>query len=266
MKFIYGLILCLLFIPPVISFADIIFTPEDSFYERHSDKMVYTNRTFVVNNSANIISEPGLRRKITTLQNGTTVHVSFTCLYNGNYWGYVSINNYSGWININQLLVPYDNITFEEEFGADFYSYEGDYAELEEAASVFMWRWPGTSIPPRELGEIDMEHFMMMTGAGGTAYMDEDGREWAYIHYYFGRISSWICLSDPQNGNIPAFNPGAAPAPWFPNTEHIEISEREDFTMVIIIILTAVPVAGAAVLIKVLKKVNRKKAGEKDDD
>jgi hypothetical protein len=228
--------------------ADVIFEPENDFYERHSDKMVYTDRSFVVNGSATLVSEPSSKRSIATLQNNANVYITFTCLYDGDYWGYVSTHGQpQGWVNINQLLVPYDHIFFAEENGVDFFRHSNDLSKLEEAGSAYMWRWPGTDITPRLLEDIDIQ----MVNISNT-FVDEQEREWIQLGYYFGRSNAWICLSDPMNSEIPAFNPAPEPLPWRTGIVYTEIPNESNSPLVIIIVLVAVLIAGTAALIKIL--------------
>ena len=253
-KRIFALIICLLFMPALTVYADVIFEPQNSFYERHSNKINYYVRGFVANGSDNyaaLKSEPGAKLNTGKIQNGEAVHIEWTCLYDGEYWAYAPYGN-SGWIKMNELLVLYDYIAFEEENGEEFYRYEGDFSELEAAGSALSWSWPGSDRPPYEMNNIDMEHFKNMSA--GNAYKDEDGREWMYLGYYFGRMNRWICLSDPLNPDIPAFNPAPEPQPWTSSRAHIEIEKEADSVLVIIIVLVGVLAVGTAVLIKVLWK------------
>ena len=65
-----------------------------------------------------------------------------------------------------------------------------------------------------------------------------------------------MCLSDPLNREIPAFNPPPEPVRWVSETEHTEIWQSDN-TVPIVIIMVALLVIGTAVLIKVFWKPNK---------
>jgi hypothetical protein len=252
--------------PCFTAYADVIFEPQNDFFERNREQLNYYVRTFIANGAdgfAALKNEPGARTNTGRIQNGETVQIEWTCLYDGEYWAY-SPYRHSGWIKVDELLVPYDYIAFEEEYGDKFYRYAGDFAELTEAGSALLWSWPGTDAEPWELKNIDTEHFNMMDSS--STYMDKDGREWLYIGYYFGKMTSWICLSDPMNPDIPAFNPAPEPVSWgAPRTAHTEIQATAKSSVVIIIVLVAVSVIGTAVLIKVFWKPVKLERNENAD-
>jgi hypothetical protein len=98
----------------------------------------------------------------------------------------------------------------------------------------------------------------MLTGlnagnaAASTYYTDPQGRVWGFIGYLYGHRNIWVCLSDPLNSDIPAFNPAPPPTPWEPTLEHVDIGEPVSGTVVIIAVLVVLVTGGTAVLIKVL--------------
>src|SRR5215469_2087459 len=53
-------------------------------------------------------------------------------------------------------------------------------------------------------------------------YKDSEGREWGKVGYYAdvgggSYVSGWVCLGDPGNSDIPAFNPAPKPKKWSPD-------------------------------------------------
>ena len=90
---------------------------------------------------------------------------------------------------------------------------------------------------------------------------------------------AWVCLTDPENSDIPAFNPAPRPIRWQPDgildwsladaddwppagnpiMSLTYQSERLNNTLVIGIIIAAICVVAACVFLVVIR--NRKKAG-----
>jgi len=76
----------------------------------------------------------------------------------------------------------------------------------------FCWMGPGSGNPLYTFKDVDAD-----TAHVYPAYKDTEGREWGYIPYFCGSRHIWICLSDPVNRDIPAFNPAPEPILWSPN-------------------------------------------------
>jgi len=203
---------------------------------------------------------------VATLKNGTVVHMQYSCLYGGDFWG-LSLE-YSGWIKLGEMLVLYDYVAFEEEYRASFYSYGGDYAEIKKARSAIAWSWPGSGILLWTFEDLDTDSLR-----AAYAYTDAEGREWGFVMYLYGSRNIWFCLSDPLNRDIPAFHPMPEPSVWESETPHIDIrqyldeQENETSTIILIIVSVVVLVAGTAILIQVIWKPNKKngKRGEKGE-
>jgi hypothetical protein len=254
-KIIALITVCLLLIPSFAVYADVIIEPSNDFYERHRSQIIYLGRSFTANGAdgfASVKKEPGSKNDIAALQNGEVTFLQYTCLYDGDYWGYTF--QHSGWININELLVIYDYVAFEEDYFKEFYLFDGGYDEIAETRSAVVWPWPGAGAPMWTFEDLDMENFRVR-----HAYTDGDGREWGFVAYMYGSRNIWVCLSDPLNRDIPAFNPAPAPMRWDSDTPHIEIeaygnSASEDSILIVIIALIAALVVGTAVLIRVLWK------------
>jgi hypothetical protein len=187
-------------------------------------------------------------------------HIEVSCLYGGDFWGFTY--EFSGWVNLGQMLVMYDTIAFAEEYQAELYSYDGDYKAIEETRSAVVWPWPGADYYLWTVEDMDTEYFRV-----SFAWKDMDGREWGYVPYIYGSTDVWICLSDPLNHDIPAFNLGPGPIPWVSETEHTDIKKSEDSKLLIIIVIVAAVVVGTLLLIKVLwKKPGKNKLPGKSGD
>ena len=254
---------------PVIAYADYIWTPSDDFYDNNQNKCDNLGRTFYANGVRGYVSvkkEPGSNSEIGAITNGLKYYVYSTYDLGDERWGLIMpdawsiappIGVHTGWVLMDQLVLVYDNISFDEEHGNEFYVCSGDYAALFEVDELVFWRWPGS-------GEIAMVHDDPADRsreparswlAPTSAYMDSEGREWGKIPYFYASRYMWVCLSDPGNSDIPVFNPAPIPELYPPadpgelSTQGIWISEY-----LTTIIIVAVLVIGAAVLIRILWK------------
>ena len=219
------IILVIFLMLPITARADVLFVPNNSFYERHSSECTYLNRYFYTNSKDGFViikKEPGSKTETAAIENGETVNIIFTYNHNGELWGVTEIytpgknssERPNGWIPMNQLLLKYDYISFEEDHRDEIYDYTGDDEALTNAPELVLWSWPGS-------GSVShtMQGPLSSSGYGGPldfpyAYMDEEGREWGYLSYWYGIRNLWVCISDPSNADIPAFNPAPAPELW----------------------------------------------------
>ena len=264
-KAVFTLILAgLMFVPAFSAYADVVVEPENDFYSKNWQNIVPLDRMFQVeasSGSASIKKEPGARTDIAQVENGETIYVSHSCLYNGEFWGLTSVYLESeqkwsrdGWIRVDDLLVKYDYIAFAEEHYEELYAYEGDIEEIKSAGAALVWPWPGAEAPLWRLEEFDIDKLWIY-----TAYKDNAGREWGFVSYLYGSQNIWVCISDPINPEIPVFNPAPPPVKWVSDTEHTDIGETKSEIPVLIIILVAAVVLGTFVLITVLWKKKKPK-------
>ena len=217
---IITIIICMIVVfAPTCVYADVVDEPWDRFYSRYVEYMAPVERRFIANGEdgfAQIRKEPGAKNATGTIENGKRVYIEYACLYHGDYWGLVYAEADYGWARTDELLVEYDDIAFRAELGDEFYTYEGDLEEIYEAGSVYLWEWPGCGESPYPLGVFEGDSHMV-----SVAYKDEYGNEWGVLNF-FGR-SSWVCISDPMNNDLPARDPMPAPAPWTPSYEYVDI-------------------------------------------
>ena len=257
--------MCIFMSSTIVAYADVINEPNNEFYKQHRNEIIYLGRNFTAKGAdgfASVLIEPGSGRETGRLLNGEEVYLQYSCLYKGNYWGFAV--QHSGWIKIDDLLVLYDYIAFDEEHLYDFYVYDGDYAAIRETRSAVAWPWPGADAPLWTLEDLDAERLWIR-----RAYMDEYGREWGFVAYSYGSWNIWICLSEPLRRDLPAFNPATPPMPWVSETVHTEIVTSgyltEASTLVIVIVLVVALVAGTVVLLRVLWKSEKTKQGGDGD-
>jgi len=248
--FIALIAVCLLLAPTFYAYADVLIEPENEFYSLHRSQIVYLGRNFTpsgAEGSVPIKSEPGARGELARLQNGEKVYLQYSCLYEGEFWGFST--EHSGWLPIGQMLVLYDYVAFLEEYAEEFDLYLGNYEEIKEAGAVIAWPWPGADAPLWTITDIDAENFRVI-----YAYTDSEGREWGFVRYSYSSSNYWVCLSDPINRDIPVLNPAVPPSPWESETAHINIEKTAGPPLALIIGLVAAVAIGTAILIRVLWK------------
>ena len=204
--------------------ADMIYEPVDKFFQRNKSKCEYLSRSFYANGEAGYISfrtEPGASKEVSKFRNGEDFYVMYTYVHDGEKWGIAEFytgaesGRLSGWVPMSDLLLIYDNIAFEDEFGKGFYQYSGDYELLFEANELVFWTWPGSGEIAMTFDMRDGENERTWLRAADT-YKDNEGREWGQIAYFYGRRNTWVCLDDPGNSKIAAFNAAPQPALYPP--------------------------------------------------
>ena len=256
---------------PLSAGADVLIEPGNDFYERHVNELVSLRRDFYVNSrSGSLMVEyaPGSGVEVTTLENGEIIHIISTYSHNGKIWGVTDIEKpgrpyreaFRGWVPIDELLVVYDSISFEEDNSTKLYNYTGNFDALNDISELVVWKWPGSGIiitvlDEERLAGLSIIDFLSYRDER-SAYNDREGRLWVALPII---IKQWICLSDPENRDIPAFNPEPAPRLWKPGDEHQGNTWWRSLPA-LIIILVVVLAAATAVLIRVF--LRKKKADE----
>jgi len=266
-RFLLAFLIIFVLASPITTFADVLFDPENQFYTEHSDKCVYLGRSFYTNGangSVSVKNAPDLKSELYRTENNEIVYIEFSCLYDGEYWGLIPYNpsfgiEKSGWVRMDELLVLYDYVSFEEEYIDEFYQYKGDYKEIKEAKSAIVWSWPGSGNARYTLNDMAIEQVHV-----SYAFKDEQGREWGFVPYLYGDRNFWICISDPVNRDIPAFKPASEPVKWKTDTIHTEIEKTDNSMIIIIAVLVGALVLGTAVLIKVIWKPQKESMKKED--
>jgi len=223
---------------PLTASADAVWG--NDFFDRNKDRTEpigegnNRSKRFCVNSPAGFVVpklEPGSDKVINSyrsiqygggtvhlLINGDIVSIVATYLHNGEYWGVLDFSHdYTrpGWIKMDELLLLYEKYDFEEENKDAFYEYTGSYRTVINAKRVVLWTWPGSDREKTVYGEswgradYDPSRFADVD----YAYRDRNGRVWGKTTW----TRDWVCLSDPENSDIPAFNPAPPSKKWTPD-------------------------------------------------
>ena len=195
------LALCLCFLLAMSAFADVIYEPEDEFFEKHREECYYENRVYIAageEGHATVMKDPKSGKSVKELSNGTEAYVGWIWEGDG---GWAQLEGY-GWVRMTELTVKYDATSFAEEHGSEFlYLDEWEFIDLADSECLQLWRYPG-----------DTESFTSLSWTGenawfseppedlsfNTIYEDPEGRRWGYIHYFYGYRNCWVCLTDPD--------------------------------------------------------------------
>ena len=252
-KRIYSVLLAavLLFISSPIVYSDVVMS--NKFLLKNKDNaecMWPVSGRFVVNSPSGYIiprEEPGSEKGVSTqssykgtspggrddkpytyrgevfiFMNGEIIDITHVYLHNGEYWGVMSYSHTyqpPGWMLMDELLLLYEREDFEEEHYAELYEYTGSYGAVLSAKKLVLWQWPGSD---REKIIIEDKEDIINYANVFFAYKDKEGREWGktkHLHW-------WICLSDPANSKIPAFNPAQEPVKWSPDHSY-DLSDND---------------------------------------
>jgi hypothetical protein len=259
---LFFILLAFVISAPFLSvYADIIIEPDNDFFSRNKAECRYLGRNFVVDGpdgSALVKPEPGKGKETASVKNGETIYLEYSCLYKGEFWGYApsypgrppGAREAGGWLKIDgQLLALYDYIAFEEENADNLIDSRGDLSEIKASGAAIAWPWPGAGFSSWTIDNLDEDSLFVL-----HVYEDAQGREWGFAPYLYGSRNVWFCLSDPLNGDIPAFNPAPAPAAWASETAHADIGKIRDPAYMIAIIFIALLIIGTIVILKIFWK------------
>ena len=242
------MMICGMLVSPFVVHADVVVEPTNNFYEESSGKCVFLGRNFRTNGEVSLRRAPNSNIDVAALKNDEIIYLEYSCLYEGEYWGLALYDNSgsAGWVKISQLLVICDYVAFAEEHFNEFYEYTGDYEEIKETGEVIVWTWPGSGYFLGSVSGIDVDNFSV-----SYAFEDDQGREWGFVPYLYGSKNFWVCISEPNNQDIPIFNPAPEPEEWETDTVHTEIKQTDTNLIILITALVVALVTGTAILIKV---------------
>lgn len=192
--------------------ADVLWTPNNSFYERHYGDCEYVGRSYYANGQEGFVTlwdAPGGSVVEGQFQNGAKLRVYWR--YED--WGCITVwgdetGEISGWAPMADLYLVYDHISFEEEYGDQFRDYNGEFAGYDGTTEgIMLWEYPNAPEPRRVLEENE-DYLTALVGTTGTpsciskVYTDEQGEIWGYVGYLYGDRNFWVCLTNPRYDNV----------------------------------------------------------------
>ncbi len=187
------------------AFADLIWEPQNSFFERNRTECEYVDRAYIANGAegyVTITTSPNSHSKLANIGNGTTLYISFVWTdKDGTQWGIgypAGEFDTEGWTPLADLAQIYDYRDFEEDHGGEFRDYDGSGDDLGKA---LVFSYPG-GVVKSTLEENPS--YMTFAEAFHNLYTDENGLRWTYIGYYMGHREGWVCIDDPMNEGLGA--------------------------------------------------------------
>lgn len=182
--------------------ADLIWEPEDNFYQKHKNECTYVGRRYELagyDGAVSVWSAPG-GRVTETVPNGKRGTVQFRWSGGGVDWGYISgysgAWDHGGWVPMDDLSPVYDSAQFMKDHEVEITSFDPVPVEFHSAV---LYNYPGG--PAGRVLEEDAG-YMPFSEVFTTVYTDENGLRWGYVGYYMGRENSWVCLDDPMNEHL----------------------------------------------------------------
>lgn len=185
----------------ISAFADVIWEPDNDFYEKHSDECTYVDRFYVVNGydgSSTVFESPVSNKKLRTLNNGDICRVYFTYMdKNENMWAlYDDFNGNTGWIPMAYLYPEYDSIEFQKDFKDQIIAKQGELTGVKKDQRVFGWPYPGAKTPQDMTVQDNPITY-------DSVFVDEEGNRWIHVGYYYGTRDFWMFEAQPDTTAVP---------------------------------------------------------------
>jgi len=208
--FSFVFVLVLLAAAAVPALADVAYTPQDNFYEKHWDACSYENRRWYTNGPEGYVlvySSPTGAAEV-VVPNGLPYTVSWT--YDNGKWGCIEYDREdptisawggkSGWIKMEEMTAAYDVQAFDEDHAAEYRETEPVALEVPPDGTIYGYKYPGSGIVVDKLAGEWVDGPLEFT----TVFTDPAGRDWGYLGYYRGYRNFWICLDEPDNPRLEA--------------------------------------------------------------
>ncbi len=184
--------------------ADMIWTPDDPFYEKHQWECDYVGRDYVLagyDGTVTVFTAPGGMNKL-TLDNGLQGTIQFTWEGKGTVWGYLirwdddRENRTEGWVPMDDLSPVYDSQQFMADHAGEIVETDPVLVDFHEAV---LYDYPNG--PARSTME-EVPDYQRFDEMFTQVYTDENGLRWGYVGYYMGIRDYWICLDAPMNREL----------------------------------------------------------------
>ncbi|ABX42773.1 hypothetical protein [Lachnoclostridium phytofermentans] len=204
----FMLFLFIFFLASKTAKADLIIEPDDAFYRSHRSSCTYVSRSFIANGEegySSIYVNPESKLIVDKVTNGTEFYVSFSYDKQNSAWVYCLVPIYAedgsvsykkGWIPEKDCLLKYDGIAFCDDHISELKEYQGEFEQYQIKKEIFVWSYPGSGEIAKRFKEFDPSRIT-------SVYTDEQGQTWGYIQYHLGQVNAWVCISDPENEDLP---------------------------------------------------------------
>ena len=247
---------------------DDVWKPDEPFFVEHEEECLVENREYYANgpNGQVIVYEsPASSKVVKTLENGEIVLIDYIFTSDkGISWGFCEIAGGFGWIPMPYMIVVYDYLNFEEEYGKQIQEERGSGVEGDEngfdffrtSRKVRFWTYPGSE--SKYTIQLPWGFAQNIPDYTKT-FVDEDGRKWGFVSYYQGKNPNrWICINSVEEmvAEFDELYPDGAPvrdkrviepyegAEIFPDDyEHVQKMEKQRKIAITVSIVVAVVIA-----------------------
>ena len=176
--------------------ADVIWEPQNTFYEKHRNDCAIVEREYIANGPDGkviVYLDPETAQEVGSFENGESTWITWTYTdKDGVVWGCPNQME-NGWLPMDYMQVVYDYISFEEDQGDKIVEEEGALGDAYYDKTVYFWSYPGSAETECDPFELDSEWVTWMPEYYKT-YVDEEGRKWGFCGYYYGSRNFWVCL------------------------------------------------------------------------
>lgn len=253
--------------------ADVIWTPEDSFFRKHEEECIHVDRRFTARGPEGIVilyKSPELPVETGRWENGYIARISFTYEDgDGIVWGVYESDAICGWMPMEYMEVVYDTISFEEEYRERIAEQRGALDETYKGKEIRTWAYPGA----KTAGSMTVEEDYDYMPEYHLVFTDETGNNWGKIGYYTGHRNIWVCLDrpeaeyeqlypqgGPERGKREDFGEGQEEPRKENGAADPIVPKRNERTVITAVcMVTAVVLATAALLVIMLKRGKGKK-------
>lgn len=215
-KSLLCIMIFLLLLPMYTVYADVIFEPNDDFYESHRKSCVYVNRQFATNGEdgyVKVYTSPESGLLVGAIKNQSKANITYTYDKDGEEWGIIyyssdesdelyidGVRGKTGWILMNDMILVYDSRSFIEEhideINTDDINIDNNKFDIASNSEqkICVYEYPGG----RYIDKLTVDSIINFD----KTYYDDEGRLWGYCGYYYGWREIWVCVSEPFNEEL----------------------------------------------------------------
>ncbi len=206
------------------AFADVLWEPDNRFYQQHALDCEYHNRSYTANSPQGYVDVRSAPDGVVIAQVENGQRLNVYVLYRD--WGYVNSADTEGWAPLSELSLIYDYLSFEAEHGDEILPVDKSVTDpLFDAylaagkTTLVIWPYPNAERYSYSYsGDAGLDLLNGLKEYGVFTYTDEEGHLWGYCSYLYGHRHFWVLLDDPSAGD------GVPPASE--DKENPEIGER----------------------------------------
>ena len=162
--------------------ADVLWEPDNRFYENHRGDCEYHNRSYTANSPQGYVDVRSAPDGVVIAQveNGQRLNVYF--LYQD--WGYVNTASTEGWAPLSDLALIYDDRSFEEEHGDEILPVDKALTDpffdaylKTGKTTLVIWPYPNAEhFSHHYTGDQGLELLNALKEYGVFTYTDEEGQ------------------------------------------------------------------------------------------